>query len=76
MEDVDSLVNTESGAAATGFILISRGDCSLPSRLKTPKWIPVDNKESEMKEDGVGDSTEQKENRFLSVDHFHGKKEE
>lgn len=49
LEDVDSLVNTESGAAATGCILISKGDCSLPSRLKTPKWIPVNNKESEMK---------------------------
>lgn len=34
MEDVDSLVNTESGAAATGFILISRGDCSLPVPLR------------------------------------------
>lgn len=49
LEDVDSLVNTERGAVATGCILISKDDGSLPSRLKTPKWIPVDNKESETK---------------------------
>lgn len=50
LEDVDSLENTESGVVATGCrMLISKGDCSLPSRLKTPKWIPVDNKESETK---------------------------
>lgn len=30
MEDVDSLVNTDSGAVATGCILISKDDGSLP----------------------------------------------
>lgn len=48
LEDTGSFVNTDSGAAATGCILISNGDCSLPSRLKTPKWNPADNKVSEM----------------------------
>lgn len=66
LEDVDSLENTESGAVATGCILISKGDCSLPSRLKTPKWIPVDNKESETK---VRGSIEE---GFQSVYYFHG----
>lgn len=45
LEDADSLANTESGAVATGCMLISKGDCSLPWILKTQKWIPVGNKE-------------------------------
>jgi hypothetical protein len=37
LEDVDSLANTERGVVAAGCILISKGDCSLPSELKILK---------------------------------------
>ena len=49
LEDAGSFPNTDSGAAAAVCTLISRGGCSLPSRWETLTWIPVGDKEGELK---------------------------